>query len=179
MSVPRFGATMTLLPNGSALVAGGAIDEPRATYDSAEVYSPTTGQWALTGPMPVATVLARATLLADGSVLIEGGEVFYGQVLAQAEVFTPAPPQHPAVALSPSSGPPGTTLTVTGNGFGPFKAVYIYFDIKKLALAATDGKGNFTATFRVPDASNGTHQVTAVQRFRGVAAQAGFRVTKD
>jgi hypothetical protein len=82
-----------------------------------------------------------------------------------------------SVALSPTPGHEGTKVWVSGSGFGRFKAVDIYLDVKKVALAATDGNGNFTASLRVPeDSRSGGHPVTAVQRFNGVAAQAQFRV---
>ena len=87
----------------------------------------------------------------------------------------------PAVSLSLTVGPPTTSLLVSGTGFDPYIAVYIYFDTKNLALATTDSSGDFSNIgIRAPvSAVPGTHWVTAVERYRGTAAQASFLVQTD
>jgi N-acetylneuraminic acid mutarotase len=77
-SVPRTGATATLLPSGRVLVAGGA-------NQSAELYDPSTGTWILTGSMNLARTNHTATLLPDGTVLVAGGNSSY-----IAEIYNPA-----------------------------------------------------------------------------------------
>jgi hypothetical protein len=44
----------------------------------------------------------------------------------------------PRVALTPASGPPTTTVTVSGTGFAPYEGVDLYFDTTDLALAGLD-----------------------------------------
>src|SRR5579884_1403697 len=82
-----------------------------------------------------------------------------------------------SITLSPTVGPPTSSITVTGSGFSKNKAVDVYFDTSDEALAGTDGQGAFSITITVPaDAVPGTHTVSAVQRYTGLTAQASFLV---
>ncbi|HZU67628.1 MAG TPA: IPT/TIG domain-containing protein [Ktedonobacteraceae bacterium] len=82
-----------------------------------------------------------------------------------------------SITLSPTAGPPTSSITVTGSGFSKNKAVDVYFDTSDEALAGTDGQGAFSITITVPaDAVPGTHTVSAVQRYTGLTAQASFLV---
>jgi hypothetical protein len=65
MSEVRSGATATLLQDGTVLVAG-----PDAT---GERFDPTTGNFALVGPLRYKTALSTANLLGNGTVLFAGG----------------------------------------------------------------------------------------------------------
>src|SRR5438445_1474394 len=69
-----------------------------------------------------------------------------------------------AISLSPSTGPAGSTVTVTGNTFSPNSAVTILYDGTAVATnpgtITTDSTGNFTgATFSIPASTNGAHQI--------------------
>ena len=81
------GSTMTLLPNGTVLVAGGANNSGPTTF--AEIYDPTAGTWSQTGSMVFARSSAAAALLANGQVLVAGGSGDSG-VLTNAELYNPA-----------------------------------------------------------------------------------------
>jgi hypothetical protein len=76
MHVPRQVFTLTTLPNGEALAVGGSPtfknSGPAAGSKTAELYSPVTGKWALTGPMPSGRLGHTATLLPSCRVLILG-----------------------------------------------------------------------------------------------------------
>ena len=89
--------------------------------------------------------------------------------------------QAPGVKLSPRTGPPTSTVRVSGSGFGAYRAVDIYFDTTDEALAATNDNGAFSGIrIRVPaSAVPGTHYITAVQRHSGRAAQARFLVNTN
>ena len=52
----------------------------------------------------------------------------------------------PGITLSPKTGPPTSTVTVSGTGLGAFKAVDIYFDTTDEALASTGADGSFPAS---------------------------------
>jgi hypothetical protein len=101
MGSPRVWQSLTPLPDGTVLAAGGETDSCYGNYciaagsvASAEVYNPSTGTFAPTGAMTAPRELHTATLLNDGRVLIAGGEsyektaVFY--TAATAELYTPA-----------------------------------------------------------------------------------------
>ncbi len=75
----------------------------------------------------------------------------------------------PAVALnggigintpSPSSGMPGTTVTITGN-YTPGETVNIYFGTMWRAEATVLSAGTFSATFDVPNTYRGLHTIRA------------------
>jgi hypothetical protein len=69
------------------------------------------------------------------------------------------------ITLNPTSGPSGTTVTVTGTGFGASRTVTIKYDnvaVTTSPPAVTTGStGGFTATFAVPVGAAGTYVVQA------------------
>src|SRR6059058_3841317 len=68
----------------------------------------------------------------------------------------------PAVTLSSSTGPPTTTLTVSGTGFAASSLVDVYWDLTQVAFGSTTSTGAMNPmTITVPaSATPGTHQVT-------------------
>jgi outer membrane protein assembly factor BamB len=109
---------------------------------------------ATTGPISVTTPVGTATSAANFTVIAS-----------------------PAIGLTPTAGPPGSSISVAGSGFGAFEPVDLYFDITDEALASTDGSGNFSMSMPVPpDALPGTHWVTAVGRRTLTSFQAAFVV---
>ena len=74
MNAPHDGPTVTLLRDGTVLVAGRS---PSAVFPpiSAELYDPASGTWTVTGAMLSLDLDDRsATLLLDGTVLVTGSE---------------------------------------------------------------------------------------------------------
>ena len=113
MSIRRVWHSLTLLPDGTVLTAGGETDSCvqgfcmfAGTVATAELYEPFTGRF-----MPIGSSMITprethtATLLNDGSVLIAGGVgyggigVFYGG-FASAELYVPARPIAAPVLVS-------------------------------------------------------------------------------
>ncbi len=90
MTDSRENHTATLLvtgPNaGDVLIAGG-LDASGVVLQTAELYSPTAGNFAATGSMTHARYLHTATQLRSGDILIAGGEDTTGTVLSTAEVY--------------------------------------------------------------------------------------------
>ena len=86
---------------------------------------------------------------------------------------------NPGIVLTPGTGPPTGTVTVSGAGFGAFEAVDVYFDTTDQALASASGTGTFAGiTVQVPaSAAPGTHYITAVARHSGFSAQAPVTVS--
>ena len=86
-SMNGYGGTAALLQDGRVLVAGSG---------TGDVYSPSTGTWAETGPMVFPYASAGAALLPNGQVLYAGGrKVKYcglyscDEPIADAELYTP------------------------------------------------------------------------------------------
>ena len=84
----------------------------------------------------------------------------------------------PSISLNQTIGPPTSTIAVSGEGFGIFETVDIYFDTKDRALVSTNGSGAFSViAITVPaSAVPGTHWVTANGRTSGLSAQQPFTV---
>ena len=85
---PREGHTVTLLPNGKLLVAGGVNFS--GVLASAELYDPAFGTWTATGSLANAHYHHTATLLPNGKVLVTGGVDSNFITLASAELYDPA-----------------------------------------------------------------------------------------
>ena len=84
----------------------------------------------------------------------------------------------PKLTPSPKSGPPTSSISVSGTGFSAYAAIDIYFDTTDETLAFANGSGAFSKIpIPVPaSALPGNHYVTAVQRSNGKGAQAVFLV---
>jgi hypothetical protein len=102
MAAPRVFHSLTLLPDGTVLAAGGETDACNATWcffagsvASAELYNPWTGRFTSAGSMVAARETHTATLLNDGRVLLAGG-ISYGGIddfrggVGSAELYTPS-----------------------------------------------------------------------------------------
>jgi len=86
---PRLQYTLTLLPSGQVLAVGGCATAGCTTIlGSAELYTPRTGTWTVTGALPQARAFQTATLLPNGQVLVAGGGDSQGP-LASAELYNP------------------------------------------------------------------------------------------
>jgi lysophospholipase L1-like esterase len=132
--------TLTVLPSGKALLAGGAraggssSAETHSTTAEAELYDPSLGTWSATGSMATPRILQTATVLPLGKVLIAGGEDGPNHSTASAELYDPS-----TGAWSPTAGhmfakragqtatllPSGKVLVIGGNyGQGPTAELY-------------------------------------------------------
>jgi len=97
LAAPRVWHTLTLLPSGMALTAGGETDNCcvfAGSVATAELYDSSTGTFLPTGNMAAAREGHTATVLNDGRVLMAGGVVYggiglFGGSLASAELYTP------------------------------------------------------------------------------------------
>lgn len=86
------GETMTLLPNGKVLMAGGltfngTFVAPTATT---EIYDPATNTWTASGNLSTALAYHTASLLPNGNVLIIGGDNGGNVPQAGTNLYNPA-----------------------------------------------------------------------------------------
>jgi hypothetical protein len=90
LTVPRWGHTATLLPDGRVLITGGSQTANVSALASAELFDPASGTFTPTGDLAVPRLGHTATLLPDGRVLVAGGiETRDASVLASAELYDP------------------------------------------------------------------------------------------
>jgi outer membrane protein assembly factor BamB len=86
----------------------------------------------------------------------------------------------PGLVLTPATGPPGSTVRVSGAGFGKSQQITISFDSKTLPAApTTDSSGSFgPVSITVPAAVvGGSHTISAKAGTTGKPAKAVFTVT--
>ncbi len=82
-----------------------------------------------------------------------------------------------SISLQPTSGPVGTTITITGSGFAANTSGNVSFGGKSNSVTTTPA-GTFSTTMTVPSASPGNHPVEADIPSGGPAeASASFTVT--
>jgi hypothetical protein len=92
-------------------------------------------------------------------------------------------PQRAAIVISPTSGPPGTRITVVGTGFGARERVVIAFvdsvhGPSLIGTALTDGAGRFHRQATIPsNATTGAQMVGARGATTGRVATTAFTVT--
>jgi hypothetical protein len=60
-------------------------------------------------------------------------------------VRTPGPSGEPSIALSVTTGPPGTSVIVSGSGFEPGETVTIHFAVDEVGRVQADGQGAFAS----------------------------------
>jgi hypothetical protein len=145
MTMARGEPTATLLPNGKVLIAGGSIGGITGPATAtAELYDPSTGTFAATGPMTTARVDATATLLPNGKVLVAGGSLVRGTApdLNSAELFDPA------TGTFSATGSLGTA-----RGFA--SAVLLPNGKALVTGGANSGLGNGLSSAEVYDAATG------------------------
>ena len=115
MASRRVWHSLTLLPNGMVLAAGGETESCSGsgcwfagTLATAELYDPAAAAFVATGSMTVARESQSATVLGNGNVLIAGGVsyggigIYYG-ASASAELYSPDV-RVPGPALASVSG---------------------------------------------------------------------------
>lgn len=86
------GANVSLLPNGSALIAGGDISTSVVTPTASsvsEVFNPTFGAVTSTGSLPVPEAFGSSVSLGNGEVLLAGG-YSAGGAIGIAEFYSPS-----------------------------------------------------------------------------------------
>lgn len=93
MLTMRGDGTMTVLPNGKVLLAGGSIRLAtggwRYSVSSAELYDPIPGTWTATASMTIGRSEHTATLLPNGKVLFAGGRISGVDPQSSAELYVP------------------------------------------------------------------------------------------
>src|SRR5205807_5507404 len=94
------------------------------------------GEWS--GLVGVELLRIRVALVFGIAALAAG--TLAGQIAAAG----------PSISLSPTSGPPGSSISVKGTGFGQREMVAVSFDAKQVGSAFTDPLGRFSSTIKAP-----------------------------
>src|SRR4029077_19988045 len=83
----------------------------------------------------------------------------------------------PGATISPSSGSPGTQVTLSATGLSAFEAVDVYVDTTDKELVIASGSGTVQAAVTIPgSAGSRAHWVSGVGRDSGVGSHAPLPV---
>jgi Galactose oxidase, central domain len=134
---------------GDVLAAGG--NDNAGTFASAELYSPATGKWTVTGSMATVRSLQTATLLPSGQVLVAGGLI--GISATGVASYTGA-----AELYNPATG----QWTVTGSMTTPraAHAATLLANGQVLVAGGLNSSGSTLASAELYDPSSGTWKAT-------------------
>src|SRR5207245_2676811 len=155
-------------PAGTTVTVTGSLFLPDSvvaiSYDGTTVTTtPGTIITNFTGSFSDRITVAESTAV---SHTVSAKDAMSHSASAQFTVTTPPPPPPSAsISLNPTSGPAGTTVTVTGSNFAANSGITISYDGTTVTTTpgtiTTSSTGSFSATFTVPASTAGYHTVTA------------------
>ena len=154
MTDSRDDHTSTLLvtgPNAGDVLIVGGLDASGVVQQTAELYSPATGNFTATGNMTHARYLHTATQLSSGKILFTGGEDGTGTVLATAEVYDPVAATFTQVGNMTTARALHTAVLITA---GP-KMGYV------LIAGGIDNSGNTLSSAELFNPKTGQFAATA------------------
>jgi Bacterial Ig-like domain (group 3)/Divergent InlB B-repeat domain/Galactose oxidase, central domain len=158
MNAARAATTLTTLPDGKVLVAGGL--DLTGPLSSAELFDPSDESWAVTVSLNAGRASHTATLLLNGDVLIAGG--LAPEVTATAEIFSPDTETTTALESSPNPSIDGEDVTleatVSAAAGTPTGTVEFFDDETSLGTAPLVSG---LATLVVSTLTVGSHELTA------------------
>ncbi len=107
------------------------------------------------------------------------GSSTYGTQNFAGFTGTQAPPATSSISISPTSGAPGTVVTVRGQGYPAGFRVNILFgpSQQQLGSVITDGNGSFTGKVTVPQVAGGSYVLRARMVNGPTVQDQVFRVT--
>lgn len=86
-----------------------------------------------------------------------------GEITRSSDIVDAIVIVSPEIELNPTSGAIGNDVTVHGEGFAANQVITISYDGAQVSTgAATDSKGNFTTSFKIPKSTSGDHTVTVI-----------------
>ena len=146
--VPREDATLTALPDGRVLAAGGTASSDSNIQSTAEVFDPKTRSWTATKPMAHPRSGHAAVRVASGLVIVAGGEAS-----GDIEAFDPKTNAFSTVGYlaTPREALCGTTLGsgaifLGGALVGSYNTYLPSVDVWEPSSTITPSEGGFDAS---------------------------------
>ena len=100
-------------------------------------------------------------------------------VLVVVSIIAPVAKAAPSITLSPTSGPPGTTVAITCSGFTPNGQVQIFINGVIVATTIATSTGAISTSFTVPNVSVGSYNVDVKDLTTQDVAQTTFTVLQS
>jgi outer membrane protein assembly factor BamB len=150
------GLNTTVTVNGTGFTAPATV-----SFHGASTTATVVSATKLTALVPAGSSTGAVTVKSAGSTVSAG-------------TFTVTT----SVALSSNSGPPTSTVTISGAGFGPSELVDLYYGLTDVALVATAATGTFSYSgFTIPQSAQpGAGWISAQGRHSGFGAQGSYLV---
>jgi hypothetical protein len=104
MPTGRAGFTLSVLPDGRVIAAGGYSTSPSQALNTVDLFDPSTGGWSSTGPLRFGRRFQAAATMSDGSIMVVGGcSACDTAAMTAAEIYTPPPARltYPATTFHP------------------------------------------------------------------------------
>ena len=152
LSTGPIGSSITITGNGFA--ANSLITIKYNGVDQTTVLSNDEGGFSLTIVIPISTNGSHPVLAIDSN---SNSATSSFSVVA-------------GIFLGPSSGPVGTSVSVTGNGLVPNLSTSIKYDGVAKATATTGPDGSLNTSFLIPESKAGSHTVMASNTGGSVSA---------
>jgi hypothetical protein len=144
--VPHVRGSVTGLPDGTVLIAGGMDTVTGAGLATALVYDPKTGRETPTGSLAQARFDQRAVALADGRVLVMGGDPGNQTALRTAEIYDPASGEFSQAGTMVVGRACATTVLMSDGKVLIAGGDYPYLSSETTAEVFDPATGKFTAT---------------------------------
>lgn len=135
------------------VVQPGTAQMPRARQPADSDENERQGAVPTWRPPPSTPAKTRSVGLIVGGLvaLLVLAALLFGASRFLGDLFRNFGPGNPSVSVEPASGPPGTTVVVTGTGFGSGETVDINFHATEVGTTQADEEGSFRAEVTIPD----------------------------
>ena len=138
---------VTLLLVGVACVAGAIVGGGVKIANNELPVVKSVPRQLLLAILGIGVIVAGIGVLGIGAASPSGGNS--GKSPGSPVTFPPftfPSEPNPAIKLSPATGPPGTSVTVSGSGFQPRETIRIDFSTEQLSELKADANGGFGST---------------------------------
>jgi len=179
MPTPRDSFAAAFVGGHLYAIGGNLNGGPQSTAN--ESYDPTSDTWVSVAPMPTARG-EMANGVIGGTIFVVGGAAGSGFGVPQNvnEAFTPSVAVGASLVVNPTSGPPGTKVTITGTGLpsGEVVSWAIGTPTPVSGTAVANPGGVFNVHTTIPSGTPpASYQVSAVETSSDATLLTSFTVT--
>lgn len=168
-------------PNGTSVTVTGQGYNPG---EQVQIYWDSTGSSGTLLKTVTADSLGAISTTITTPNATAGGHLIVGKGVTSghkpSRTFTVTATVSPSINITTTSGPVGTTVPITGQGYAPGETVDIRWDRSSgtvLKTVTASSSGTFSTSATVPEAGAGKHLFVGVGRTSGAKPSRSFTVT--